>query len=449
MGSGDVAAAELGALSQQVAAGATAARRSSAIADAFRSKAPSSTDEYVLRRAGGNLVVAGMPRSRPPVALRGGAPVGSSRAMARPVREPDREPGRVSSAAGAPISARSGLSTGSRTRRRPKSAAQLIAEYKSTASLDEGDVASSCSDLYQSDKAGLWKAFGMHSEAGRALRKLYGAEQAGRRSVRPPKPISGAPLDTTARGEFIPGGASRDAADPRSSRIDRRAMASVEKPVDFSLQRRLERSRPSLIDFHAGKRRTAAAIDEREREQERLGDRPAAPAGRGTSTEIEKRRLQLQFQFKGGKALPAGAAGDALEGEIPMSLVVGKPSAGVAARRRLAATTKERASAAGSRPAVRFEDPGKFAAQAAASSPGRRRLPEAAYVHAIEGLVDEILADIQSLRGRADRMRGSAGWTHERGRETEEAIAARMQDLRSAKQQLDDELMRLAEAEKA
>jgi hypothetical protein len=220
-------------------------------------------------------------------------------------------------------------------------------------------------------------------------------------------------------------------------------MASVDIPEDYGLQRRMERMRPALIDYHAGKRRTARDIDIREREQERLSDRPAAPAGRGSSTAVEKRRLQLQFQFKGGKALPAGASGDALVGEVPMSLVVGKPSVGGVAERRHRARGVREGRASGRGP--RFEDPGKFAAQAAASSPGRRRLPEAAYVHAIERLVDEILTDLQGLKSRASRLRGTASWTDEMETAHEEAVATRMQDLRSAKQQLDDELMRLAD----
>jgi len=195
-------------------------------------------------------------------------------------------------------------------------------------------------------------------------------------------------------------------------------MASVERPPDYAMEARWQAMRPSLIDVHPGKRRSERGIREAEERAEAAADRPAAGGGRGgPAPGFEKRRLQLQFQFKGGKALPPSAMPEALEGEVPMSLVAGRRVKGVGAGRRAraagAARGKEAAPAqAGHR--VRFGDDGgdgggggrgplEEAVEAAARSPGRRLGPTSHYLEALEERRDDVLREA----GRSDEDVGA------------------------------------------
>ena len=306
----------------------------------------------------------------------------------------------AAAAGGRPDSGRRQLSASSsrgsaRRRPRPKSAAQLIAE-------------ASAHDAPATQEA--WKTFGTDTAAGRALRSLYGSGRRAQLSVKAPRPKQGAKLDAEARGSFIPGGAKPGAADPRSAKLDRAAMRSVELPPDYAQEARWERMRPALIDVHPGKRRTAEGIAEAERLAEQAADRPVQSMGRAVATDYEKRRLQLQFQFKGGKALPYAASRDALVGEVPMSLVAGKPVPSVAASR--AKARKARAAQGGTReaehrrPVVAFnlpvddgddDEPLRSAAEASARSPGRRAGPSSSTLLGLEAQRDGILKEAEGV----------------------------------------------------
>ena len=90
-------------------------------------------------------------------------------------------------------------------------------------------------------------------------------------------------------------------------------------------------------------RRTKGVVSRinRTREEEVNRFRPAAR--KPVATEVEKRRLQLQNQFKGGNILPEYATTKPIEGNVPLSLVLGDRAALVNAERRMAAAKRSKA----------------------------------------------------------------------------------------------------------
>jgi hypothetical protein len=267
------------------------------------------------------------------------------------------------------------------------------------------------------DNSDLWKALGTDTEAGRMLRKLYGGRP-NRALEFVPQPRVNPSLAVSKRRPFIPAGASLDAEDPRKASVDHDAAAAVEVPPDYDAMRRLRWKPPALIDTHAGKRRSKASIDVAETRAARLADRAPTHGGNASGTDLEKRKLQLAFQFKGGKSLPPSVAADPLEGEVPMSLVLGRPVRGRRAPKADAAAT-------------------------AASSPGRKHGPSSAYLFELLALFDDVLRSVEEEKDLLRGGRGASGTGEPRS-----AIRARVEqkigELDRLEQAIDAERARLS-----
>ncbi|KAJ8600526.1 hypothetical protein CTAYLR_009219 [Chrysophaeum taylorii] len=134
----------------------------------------------------------------------------------------------------------------------------------------------------------MWEAFDTSTEAGRMLKRLYGA---GHPNIEYPQVLG---KKKAAHRPFIPGGAKLDASDPRTARpkvavkVPHRARDHPEVHAIDRVQRR--KHKPAIDD-------TLDATRVRAR-----GYRP--PATRPVSTMDEKMRFQERCQFGGGKALP-------------------------------------------------------------------------------------------------------------------------------------------------
>lgn len=138
-----------------------------------------------------------------------------------------------------------------------------------------------------------WDAFDTSTEAGRLLKRLYGAS-AGHPNIEYPKLNLGR---TNANDSkiFIPAGAKVGATDPRAAtrrtaviKVPRRPRASPEVHAIDRVQHR--RNKEAI---------NQAIVDTRMRSN---AYRP--PATRAVSTLAEKARVQEKFQYGGGKALP-------------------------------------------------------------------------------------------------------------------------------------------------
>jgi hypothetical protein len=70
--------------------------------------------------------------------------------------------------------------------------------------------------------------------------------------------------------------------------------------------------------------RSRSAIEARAAAESVGADLPQMPIRRGRNTEAEKRKLALLFTLKGGLALPEAGMPESLEGEVPLSLLMGR-----------------------------------------------------------------------------------------------------------------------------
>lgn len=88
--------------------------------------------------------------------------------------------------------------------------------------------------------------------------------------------------------------------------------------------------------------RSRSAIEARAAAESAGADLPQMPIRRGRNTEAEKRKLALLFALKGGHALPEAGMPESLAGEVPLSLLTGRPRGGRGASEapRPAATSK-------------------------------------------------------------------------------------------------------------
>ena len=162
-----------------------------------------------------------------------------------------------------------------------------------------------------------WKKFGMDTEAGRMLNKLY----SGKNQVK----INYPRINTVSRKEnmqqprFIPGGGKKD-VNPRSNRIMK---VKVNRPkVGLG-------KKPKKI--HAidtiRRRKSKASIDEINKTREFDVKGFQGPATKAVSTDQNKRMLQMTNQFKGGKILPDAGSYDAITTQIPLHVITGSEKA--------------------------------------------------------------------------------------------------------------------------
>ena len=161
-----------------------------------------------------------------------------------------------------------------------------------------------------------WRSFGMDTEAGRLLNKLYAGSQH--------KPKINYPAVRTRRSKgpkpkFIPGG-GKASVDPRArTRVDTSNMY-VPK-----VGRGKKKKKTHAIDLITRRKAKQEIFDQnKEDEVHRMRYRP--PLRRPVATETNKRLLQAQFQFKGGKCLPEAGTMQPIEGNLPLHLINGRPT---------------------------------------------------------------------------------------------------------------------------
>lgn len=177
-----------------------------------------------------------------------------------------------------------------------------------------------------------WKSFGMDTEAGRLLNKLYAGSSS--------KPQINYPPVRTRKSNnkptFIPGGGQTN-VDSRQQNLKDTSSMFVPK-----VGRGPKPAKSHAID-RITKRKTKKQIFNKRTadETERMRYRP--PLRKAIATESNKRLLQAQFQFKGGKCLPETGTMQAMEGHLPLQLVTGKPSFARVRAMKAAALEKEAA----------------------------------------------------------------------------------------------------------
>lgn len=179
---------------------------------------------------------------------------------------------------------------------------------KSQVSIDDREVANPNGDA--------WKEFDHDSEAGRMLRKLYAG-------ARHNAPLASYPQLKTRSRQLKPESwfTGKLGIDPRKETERRKREQSVDVPRPLR-----EEIKPVPAIYFVPKRKPHERIEEEQRRiaEERAIERPLPR--KAISTETEKRRLAMQFQFKGGKALPESGTIEPIQGNIPLSLISGKPS---------------------------------------------------------------------------------------------------------------------------
>jgi hypothetical protein len=166
------------------------------------------------------------------------------------------------------------------------------------------------------DKAHLSNVFGHDTEAGRMLAKLYGRPKA----APAPRPTRLRPMEGPQPDVLVsrPG-----VVDPRARTLDRAAIAEVDatKPSPVVVRevhvpeidkiKGVIRSQRGIAEFEAARAST---------------DVQQPPLKRGYNTDAEKKKIQAIFQLKGGRALPSAGLPEAIEGEIPLHLLQGRPA---------------------------------------------------------------------------------------------------------------------------
>lgn len=166
-----------------------------------------------------------------------------------------------------------------------------------------------------------WRAFDSDTEAGRLLRQLYGGRA---------KPVINYPKVRTKKrapaGAFIPGGGKVE-SDARKPKASNKKVAVPKRAPSYE---------PVAPIHFAPRRKAAAEIEAELRKVDEEKQRYRPVPRRAISTEREKARVQNVFQFKGGKALPESGMSMPIEGQLPLSMLTGKP---VKARRGGAAAS--------------------------------------------------------------------------------------------------------------
>mmetsp|Transcript_58315 Transcript_58315/g.138991 ORF Transcript_58315/g.138991 Transcript_58315/m.138991 type:complete len:319 (+) Transcript_58315:85-1041(+) len=168
-----------------------------------------------------------------------------------------------------------------------------IAEQTQYAGSDGGSMSST-----PSAKVEVWKQFGCDTEAGRALRKLYGniGQNKAAAQISYPK-VRAAPKKL-------------EPAAPKP--CPQRAAVNVPKPGQ---RRAVDPDDPRYWRMPAGGRKPAKEI--MAEMQASKVEKPDLPEGRDHAA--EKQRLQDKFRYCGGNAMPKGAMGYVPKGEMPVA----------------------------------------------------------------------------------------------------------------------------------
>jgi len=191
-------------------------------------------------------------------------------------------------------------------------------EYEIPQAARASTSTSSASSLLSENSAGdAWREFDHSTEAGRLLHRLY-AKVHNRPLAKYPKvrtQKSDKPKPSWCNVQPL-------ATNPHEASWRQERVQALSVPKAPSMR---SRERPAPILF-APKRKSLSSI-----QKEHLGDaeerRRVRPLPRkAVSTEFEKRRLAIHFQFKGGKALPKEGIAEPIAGNIPLSLITGKPT---------------------------------------------------------------------------------------------------------------------------
>mmetsp|Transcript_24210 Transcript_24210/g.77311 ORF Transcript_24210/g.77311 Transcript_24210/m.77311 type:complete len:374 (-) Transcript_24210:149-1270(-) len=180
-----------------------------------------------------------------------------------------------------------------------------------------------------------WQEFDSSTEAGRLLRRLYSQGHNKPLPKYPALRLRSNAEDCKSRPKWSH--VQPNAEDPRheTERRQRERAVVIPRPRREALRRA---AAISLVQ----RRKSHTRILTEQRESPVVYQVPQPR--KAISTDFEKRRLALHFQFKGGKALPEAGTTAPMPGQIPLSLITGKPNARLArqARERKAASDRER-----------------------------------------------------------------------------------------------------------
>ena len=164
-----------------------------------------------------------------------------------------------------------------------------------------------------------WKRFGMDTEAGRMINKLY-ATNAKPKINYPPLRLNNSKNSTTAsRRKFIPAGGKLN-VDPRTNRI---LKVDIERP---KVGQGKKLKPPAPIDLLRG-RKSKAAIEIMNKTREFDVNCRRGQARKPISTDHQKRMLQMSNQFYGGKILPDAGSYIKVDENIPLHVVTGNDKA--------------------------------------------------------------------------------------------------------------------------
>jgi len=217
-----------------------------------------------------------------------------------------------------------------------------------------------------------WRSFGMDTEAGRLLNKLY-AGSLRKPTINYPPVRTRKKMNEENKPTFIPGGGN----------VGVNARAKTKKDTSSLFVPKVgmgkKQQRSHAIDLITKRKPKQEIIDQR-KEANVQRNRYRPPHRKEVATDSQKRLLQAHFQFKGGKILPETGTMQPIEGHLPLQLVSGKPSQ---ARKR-AAAVKVAAEAA--------------AKEAAAADPESTRLLQ------LEKDFEEVMDEIDERKKFLDEM---------------------------------------------
>jgi hypothetical protein len=264
----------------------------------------------------------------------------------------------------------------------------------------------------------LANVFGLDTEAGRLLLRLYGRPRD--KAVVAPKPRRLVPLAQQGpRPQFRRTMAHAEAADPHAATFNRAAALEVDahKPPPGGLAAPARGAAP--VDL-LPTRKSKAAIDAAAAWEAAHGDKALPPLRKGRNTEAEKHKLQTIFNFKGGKGLPASALADPLPGNVPLHLLRG--GGGGAGRVRGGGGADDAASQAGAGVlSWRAEGAGGVTPRSDAAAPDALAREAAATLRVLAAEVDDRRAWLGQMRqlgqASAEVERRMAAEIADRGRE--------------------------------
>lgn len=243
-----------------------------------------------------------------------------------------------------------------------------------------------------------WRSFGMDTEAGRLLNKLYAGSQHKPKIHYPRVRVRKQRGADENKPKFIPGG-GKSTVDPRA-----RTRADTSKMYVPKVGRGAKPKKRHAIDLITRRKAKQEIFDQNKADEvHRMRYRP--PLRRPVATDTNKRLLQAQFQFKGGKCLPETGTMQPIEGNLPMHMINGKPSR----------AQKKR-----------------FAAAAVSSMPLTGAEKEDAYTQQLEADFEHAMNEIDARKQFLDDMLRDHGEREHKKHEAE--ILAQISDLvRSAK----------------